>query len=157
MLMGISKVAQQILDLFPLEDIIRKDSPGEATSGPTSHRLQSMGESLVWQQPIPPEDGEEDLEIHRAGNFYKYYRSVECLPENARLFYDKAGKLTYHLVLVILGKLTCLTAEITGLSLEMLVRAVYLVERRLQVWAATEKRRELSQQYDLDDEINNDD
>jgi hypothetical protein len=53
--------------------------------------------------------------------------------------------------------LTDFKAEITGLSLEMLIRAVYLVERRLQIWAATEKRRELSDQYGLGEEINSDD
>jgi hypothetical protein len=36
----------------------------------------------------------------------------------------------------------------------MLVRAVYLVERRLQAWVAAEKKRELSDQYGLGDEIN---
>jgi hypothetical protein len=50
--------------------------------------------------------------------------------------------------------LTDFKADITGLSLEMLVRAVYLVERRLQIWTATEKRREVSDQYGLGDEIN---
>lgn len=48
-------------------------------------------------------------------------------------------------------------AEISGLSLEKLVRAVHLVERSLQVWIAAEKRRELSDQYDLGDEMNSDD
>lgn len=61
------------------------------------------------------------------------------------------------LLLVILGKLTDIKAEITGLSLEILVRAVYLVERRLHIWIATEKRRELSGHYGLDDEVNCDD
>jgi hypothetical protein len=50
----------------------------------------------------------------------------------------------------------CIIADITGLSLEMLVRAVFLVERRLQVWAAIEKKQELSDQYGLGDEVNSD-
>ena len=43
-------------------------------------------------------------------------------------------------------------AEITGLSMEMLVRGVYLIERQLQVWVLTEKRKKLSEQDNLDDE-----
>jgi hypothetical protein len=56
-----------------------------------------------------------------------------------------------------LSRLTHIKAEISGLSLEKLVRAVHLVERSLQVWIATEKRRELSDQYGLGDEMNSDD
>lgn len=148
---------QQILDLFPLEDAVRKDSPSEDIADLTSDRLKRMGESLAWQNPIPPKEGEEDPEMHRAGSLYKHYRSVDSLPEKARLFYGKAGKLKFGLTLVLLSKLTYIIAEITGLSLEMLVHAVYLVERRLQVWTAAEKRREMSDLYGLGDDLNSDD
>jgi hypothetical protein len=59
--------------------------------------------------------------------------------------------------LIVLCKLTGFKAEITGLSLDMLVRAVYLVELRLQIWVATEKRRELSDRYGTGEEINTND
>jgi hypothetical protein len=82
-------VPQPILDLFPLEDVIAKDAMSESVPDPTSERLKRMGESLIWQRPVAFED---DPEIHRAGNFYRYYRSVDTLPDKARVFYNKAGK-----------------------------------------------------------------
>jgi RNA polymerase I-specific transcription initiation factor RRN7 len=85
-------VPQQILNLFPLEESISKETVQENEADPTSERLKRMGESLVWQKPVAPED-EEGTEIYRAGNFYRYYRSVDSLPDRARTFYDKAGKL----------------------------------------------------------------
>jgi hypothetical protein len=94
-----SKVPQQILNLFPLEDVITKDSPIEAIPDPTTDRLKRMGESLVWQEPS--KERENNPELHRAGNFYRYYRSVDILPEKARGFYSKAGKLKCLLVLFI--------------------------------------------------------
>lgn len=92
-----SKVPQQILNLFPLEDIITKDSPIEAIPDQTTNRLKRMGESLLWQEPS--KERENNPELHRAGNFYRYYRSVDSLPEKARGFYSKAGKLKCNLVL----------------------------------------------------------
>jgi len=86
-------VPQQILNFFPLEEPISKGNVQENEADPTSERLKRMGESLVWQKPVAPEDGEEGTKIHRAGNFYRYYRSVDSLPDRARTFYDKAGKL----------------------------------------------------------------
>jgi len=47
---------------------------------------------LIWQKPVAPDDDEKDPEIHRAGNLYRYYRSVDTLPGKARVFYNKAGK-----------------------------------------------------------------
>jgi hypothetical protein len=82
-------VPQQILNLFPLEEPTRKENVQENEADPTSERLKRMGESLVWQKPVAAEEGPE---IHRAGNFYRYYRSVDSLPGRARTFYDKAGK-----------------------------------------------------------------
>ena len=86
-----SKVPHQILNLFPLEDVITKDSPIEAIPDLTTDRLKRMGESLAWQEPS--KERENNPELHRAGNFYRYYRSVDSLPEKSRGFYSKAGKL----------------------------------------------------------------
>jgi hypothetical protein len=85
-------VPQPILDLFLLEDVIAKDTMSESGPDPTSERLKRMGESLIWQRPIAPDDEKNYPKIHRAGNFYRYYRSVDTLPNRARVFYNKAGK-----------------------------------------------------------------
>jgi hypothetical protein len=86
------KVPQPILDLFPLEDVVAKDQTSKVEPDSTSERLKRMGESLVWQKAIAPEDEEKGPELHRAGNFYRYYRSVDSLPDKAKVFYNKAGK-----------------------------------------------------------------
>lgn len=83
---------QQILNLFPLEEPIGKGTVQGNEADSASERLKRIGESLVWQKPVAPEDAEEGPEIHRAGNFYRHYRSVNSLPDRARTFYDKAGK-----------------------------------------------------------------
>ena len=80
------KVPQPILNLFPLEDVIAKDIIRcESKPDPTTDRLKRMGESLLWQKPIAPKEEEKDPEMHRAGNFYRYYRSIDTLPEKARV------------------------------------------------------------------------
>jgi hypothetical protein len=81
--------------MFPLEEVISKDNSRELEVDLTSDRLIAMGESLMWQKPIPIEEGKDDPELHRAGNFYRYYHSIADLPEKARPFYNKAGKLEY--------------------------------------------------------------
>ena len=84
---------QQILDLFPIEDRVIKDIPRENGVVPVSERLKQVVGSLVWQKPIPSEDGTHDPAINRPGSFYRRYRSVQDLPEKARAFYNKVGKV----------------------------------------------------------------
>lgn len=85
---------QQILDLFPLQESVAEDTASINETDLSTNRLKRMGESLIWQKPVPLGDG-EDSEIQRAGNSYKYYRSVDSLPEPAREFYNRAGKCIY--------------------------------------------------------------
>lgn len=87
------KVPQQLLDFFPLQDLSPMDSDQKDEADSIENRLRRLTQSLTWQKPIPTKNGEEEAEINRPGSFYRRYRSVEDLPESARAFYDKAGRL----------------------------------------------------------------
>lgn len=84
----------QILDLFPLEEAASKDTAGDTKVDSTLKHVERMTKSLVLQKPIPLRDGESPA-IQRAGNAYRYYRSVEGLSGKAKTFYDKVGKPEY--------------------------------------------------------------
>lgn len=81
---------QQILDLFPLDNVAPKNTESGNEIDHSSERLKRMGEGLVWKKPMQLRQ-EEDPEIQRAGNSYRCYRSFDSLPENAREFHIKAG------------------------------------------------------------------
>ncbi|KAK4926367.1 hypothetical protein LTR66_016349, partial [Elasticomyces elasticus] len=68
------------------------------------------------------EQQRRDREVRRPGSYYKRYRRVQDLDGPARVFYAAA-------------------AGLTALSLQALVRGVFLMERRLQVWEEAERRR----------------
>ena len=54
-------------------------------------RLKNVQKSLVIQKPHPV--GEfGDREMKRPGEFYKRYRTIGDLPEDAKAFYVLAGK-----------------------------------------------------------------
>lgn len=84
---------EQILDLFPLEEIspkadINADGNEDELAAGRAKRMQA---NLIWCKPLVPDDGRNDISINRAGTFYRYYRNVEDLSEWARAFYEKAG------------------------------------------------------------------
>jgi len=54
-------------------------------------RLKDVQKSLIIQKPHPV--GEfGDREMKRSGEFYKRYRTIGDLPEDAKAFYVLAGK-----------------------------------------------------------------
>ena len=54
-------------------------------------RLKEVQQTLILQKFKPLQVGESD-EIKRPGEFYQRYRKAEQLPENAKAFYELAGK-----------------------------------------------------------------
>lgn len=119
-------MAEQILELFPLEELPPRPvvEPMEEHASPHIKQIQ---EDLISQKPLPLEEDESER-INRPGELYRRYRHVEDLPENARVFYEKA-------------------AENTGISLEMLVRGVVQLETLVENWnLAHRKRRLLAEQ-----------
>lgn len=85
-------MAEQILELFPLHD----QQPGQKEDKPSDEdllqKLREIQSTLIWQKPLHEDDliSKESL---RAGHLYKRYRTIQQLPEVARVFYEKAGKL----------------------------------------------------------------
>jgi RNA polymerase I-specific transcription initiation factor RRN7 len=83
-------VAEQILELFPLEELPPKTIE-ELKQEQVLPHLKQIQQDLISQRPRPVEE-EENGDIRRPGELYRRYRTVEDLPENARAFYEKAGK-----------------------------------------------------------------
>jgi RNA polymerase I-specific transcription initiation factor RRN7 len=65
----------------------------------------------------------QDEDIPRPGSSYRFYRSESELPDAARAFYDAA-------------------AQLSGISVHTLVRAVFQAELRLQDWQEGKRRAE---------------
>src|SRR5450432_824234 len=97
-------VPEQILELFPIEEITHQDPAEKGEMVPTTERLKRVGESLVWQKPVPPQEGEDDVAINRPGSVYKHYRTIDSLPDSAKPFYNRAGQFIYS---QLAPKLTC--------------------------------------------------
>jgi RNA polymerase I-specific transcription initiation factor RRN7 len=113
-------VAQQILDLFPLEQVPR-NVPKEETEDVTEQRLKHVQAQLKVRKSVSAEEAEYIATINRPGSYYTLYRKEVDLPEKTRAFFESA-------------------AEEAGISLDMLIRGVYRIERQLQEWLANEKR-----------------
>lgn len=85
-------MAEQILELFPVNE-----PPARAIEGVKEvqgiHALKHIQRNLIFQTPKPVEKNESS-KIKRPGKSYRKYRKVEDLPENAKAFYERAGKFT---------------------------------------------------------------
>jgi RNA polymerase I-specific transcription initiation factor RRN7 len=99
---------------------IEGEGEGEDTSlapsiSDTTHRLKQAQQSLRPRKiAVSAAAGDGRHEVARAGSFYRRHREVKDLDGPVRLLYTKA-------------------AELTGLSLESMTKAVFLTERKLQM------------------------
>jgi hypothetical protein len=82
-------VAEQILELFPLQEVAPLPAE-DSDSEERSYRFKRVHENLVLQKPRPVQENEAGLV--RPGELYRRYRTVEELPDNAKAFYELAGK-----------------------------------------------------------------
>jgi RNA polymerase I-specific transcription initiation factor RRN7 len=143
------KISQQLLDLFPLEDLPQEVDTASTPKGQQveEDRLKRMVQSLSWQKPRRRDKSGEPI-ANRPGSDYPRYRSVEELPEAAKLLFAKAAKSA-------------------GLTSDMMVRAVYSIERALFDWIMNERRQKFQREQELrpdmeapdesDDELMSDD
>ncbi|KAK4181877.1 hypothetical protein QBC36DRAFT_226318 [Triangularia setosa] len=113
--------------LFPLSRI----PPVPRVQGPTEDEIESRiqrvekGMQLIKPQPDTRTrggGGDSAVKTKRLGSDYREYRFVEELEAPAKRFYE-------------------VVADISGMGLENLVRAVYSLEQMLHNWQKTEKRR----------------
>ena len=78
-----------------------------------TERLKAVQSKLKARAVITEEEAQDQGDIKRPGSQYKYFRKESDLPDNARMFYEEAVK-------------------ISGLSMKMLVKAVFLTEMKIQ-------------------------
>ncbi|KAH8659085.1 hypothetical protein BGZ60DRAFT_414514 [Tricladium varicosporioides] len=117
------KMAEKALSFFPLPELPPKESKEFKKDNITPDLLKRVQRSLVLQRSLSKDD-EGVQNIKQPGELYRRYRNVEDLPASAKSFFE-------------------LAAENVGTSLEMLVRAVFQLEVRLEQWGIEEKKRGL--------------
>ncbi|KAK3485861.1 uncharacterized protein B0T23DRAFT_389038 [Neurospora hispaniola] len=114
----------EIERLFPLENVLRLPEPGskDMTDEQLIARMHRVQKSMTLVEPRP--ETNDGKNIKRLGALHQRFRSVEQLGGSgpARRFHEKA-------------------AEISGLSLKALVKAVYSLEELLYGWEKREKRK----------------
>ncbi|KAK5121594.1 hypothetical protein LTR85_004766 [Meristemomyces frigidus] len=91
----------------PTPTLLAAANPDEVVA----ERLRQMQSALKTRRVIEPTAGAR--EVNRTGSFYRRYRIVEDLEGTAKSLYERASRLA-------------------GLSLDSMVRAVFLVEKKMQ-------------------------
>ncbi|KAF7900230.1 uncharacterized protein EAF01_007532 [Botrytis porri] len=120
------KVPQQVLELFPLPDILPETTMAIVDPDPIN-RAKEVHKTLILQKPVACVDDEESQDIVRPGEKYRRYRTVEELPESAKAFFEIA-------------------ARNIGTSIGKLVHGVFTTEIQLEKWMLDERRKELLEQ-----------
>jgi RNA polymerase I-specific transcription initiation factor RRN7 len=112
-----------LYDMFPIDPLPNSTAlPPSLPSPAYQERLdtvRAVHSSFKPRRVISGENEEEDTA--RPGNAYRYWRKVEHLPETAKKFYEELGK-------------------VAGLSVDMLVLAVFFAEKGVQRWMKKQKR-----------------
>ena len=129
---------KQILDFFPLQEIPSRPADPPESQTAILKRVQAV---LVPQKAVSEKN--EKKGVRRPGELYKRDRSSEELTDNARAFYELAGKfknIVTRLSWVLRANWTTI-ARNAGMSLKMLVRSVFQVEVLLEKWSVAEKKR----------------
>lgn len=83
-------VAEQILDLFPLQHL-PPQIPLDSNEEQKIVHLKAIQESLIVQKSRATSEG-ESKQTNRPGELYRRYRTVEDLPDSSKAFYEIAGK-----------------------------------------------------------------
>lgn len=97
----------------PQSTATRASELAETPVGLKLKKVQAALRPVRVKQDGKPEKGEEN--ISRPGSNYKRYRETEELSGYAKEFYEEAARLS-------------------GLSLELLVKCVFLMEKKLEKW-----------------------
>ena len=86
-------VSEQMLHMFPLNDIPSMLDEDDLHCGADTDRLRSVQQSLILQDPDPADERAGSGKVLRAGELYKRYRTETELPTEARAFFELAGML----------------------------------------------------------------
>ena len=131
---------EQILELFPLQELPPRPANHTSTES-SAERLRLVQDSLIVQKPVFDDEDGKSGHVTRPGELYRRYRTVEELPENAKPFYNKAGRSSPPLLPE--RKSNLWIARSIGITLPGLVRAVFQTEVRLESWNLAERKRNL--------------
>ena len=126
-----------LLDTFPVDGPSESVEQQEMQSGEEAgeedlarekakmRRVKRVMESMVPRYAVPENEEEDDGEeqVLRPGMGYRRYRSKEELAGHAKEFYEAVAKFV-------------------GFDLDMLIRAVFLTELKLEKWMVEEKKNE---------------
>lgn len=125
-----SKAPNQLADMFPTGRTGMETHPqaGPQLEGDydeaIASKLQSVMGQLKPRRAISEEDASNlESDVPRPGSSYQRYRRESDLPETAKTFYEAAAK-------------------VAGISLPMLVRAVFQTELKLERWQEDRRRME---------------
>lgn len=110
-----ARETQELRELFPLKQRQRQLTRQALTEEQIDERLQT---AQTYIKSIAPSTTGYEV---RVGEKHAVYPLVDHLPDTAKAFYAKA-------------------AEISGLSLGRLVKAVYILERSVDRWTVQEKK-----------------
>lgn len=113
----LGRETQELRELFPLSQRRHQVSRRGLTEEEIDERLKT---AQSYIKSVAPSLREWAM---RTGDNHALYRSVDDLPEMARVFYGKA-------------------AELSGMSLGKLVKAVHALERSVNRWSMQEKNSE---------------
>jgi RNA polymerase I-specific transcription initiation factor RRN7 len=104
-----------MLDMFPIKTPSPAPSIGISVAALSAERSAAVQASMIPRRVITEEDEEKiDKTVERPGSLYKRYRKESNLKGHAKVFYEAV-------------------AELSGLSLKSVVRAVYVTEGKLQL------------------------
>lgn len=117
------KISEQMLHMFPLNDIPSMLDEDDLHCGADTDRLRSVQQSLILQDPDPADERAGSGKVLRAGELYKRYRTETELPTEARAFFE-------------------LAASMVGIALEKLVHNVFRLEVQLERWRLADSKRQ---------------
>ena len=83
-------VAEQILKLFPLPDTLQP-VPELPDYEERAERLKQVQQNSIFRKSRSVQE-EDDGNVTRPGEYYRRYRTVDELPEEAKTFYEIAGR-----------------------------------------------------------------
>ncbi len=119
--------SKTLLEMFPTSKRNNDRSPVRrrnqtAVDAAKISQVKAVQQALLTRQPVTDmEMSESDTEIIRPGSHNKLYRNAEELSGDAKVFFEA-------------------TADLVGLSVQSLVKAVFLTETKLERWKETKKR-----------------
>jgi RNA polymerase I-specific transcription initiation factor RRN7 len=91
-------VPLKILEHFPLQDMPPLEAEPDDREE-RKNRLKEVQGSLIVQKPVPiqEQEGKDDDAVTRPGEFYRRYRNIDELPDDARAFYELAGRIFFFI------------------------------------------------------------